>query len=1176
MSKPAYKAPEFSAEDFPEDIYLTAFLDIRAAVTRGQFLSGWDHYQRYGRSEIAAGKRPSPFHGGRPGITRSVLPPKIADEPVPQSPKPLTLSASKNAKPYTPPKISAPKPRPADAEFLESLYLAQNPDSAAAVARGDLASGLAHYLAEGRHQEAAGLRPSLGDDVYYAGVAPPGLHHEPDMSCFDIETYFLLYPDVRAGTKGNPQAGREHWLNHGRFEGRSGPGVAQYKNVVVTLDGVFQKPFGINIFGPFGATSGLGSAARNLVRAMAASGIPYALHPFDVTRGQPRITPDERQRAPNFRINLFLANADQMARVILLYPPGHFNDFYNIAMWAWELANFRGDWLNAFAPLDEVWTNSAFELESIGAIAPVPVNKIRLPVVLHEASAEEGRDLFGIPRDRLVFLTIFDAGSTAARKNPRLVAEAFRDAFAADENVFLVIKFHSASLDPSVTREITRALRGTENVLVVADRLTDRDMGLLQAACDCLVSAHRSEGYGLNIAEFMAAGKPVIATSYSGNLEFCDDTTCFPLAYKLREVEKITGPYFPYAIWAEPDRQNLMAQMRLVNDNQPEAWKRGKIAAAKLRAEFSLAAIGRNIMARLRHIGLTEEKPKFIPWLGRARGLAAPSILGPLPVEARRAVAALGAQRPVISFIVPVYNVRAAFLAACIESVRAQTYPFWELCLCDDASTDPETQAVLTRYQGIDPRIRIRRLAKNLGISGASNKAVEMASGEFVAMLDNDDLITPDCLMEIVRAVLQNPEIDVIYTDEDKIDEQGRLIDTYFKPDYSPEHLESVMYILHMLVVRKKLFLELDGFRHEFAGAQDYDLMLRLTRHTQHVHHIAKSLYHWRAIAGSAAAIVDAKPWALEAGLRAITEHARALHGPKTRVEKGLLPGTFRVRRDIAGPPRISLLILTNNGKISLPGRGRFCMVDNFVDSILRRTGYKNYEIVVVDNGKLSKAQIARFQKLGVRVENYPGSVTPFNYAAKANFALRVCRTDLLVLLNDDMEVADPGWLEALVELAADPEIGGVGARLLHADGTLQHAGVVLGVNGGASHVYHSYPRDFIGYNGFTHVIRNYAAVTGACFATRKSVVTLAGGFDENFAMDFNDIDLCLRLQEAGYRIVYTPFCELFHFEGASAPRTYQNPEERRRFIARWARYMENDPYFNPNFSKTRFDFTVV
>jgi GT2 family glycosyltransferase len=754
--------------------------------------------------------------------------------------------------------------------------------------------------------------------------------------------------------------------------------------------------------------------------------------------------------------------------------------------------------------------------------------------------------------------------------------DAFREAFPADENVFLVIKFHSTSVEPAITRQLTQSLRGADNVLVISDLLSDSDMALLRAACDCFVSAHRSEGFGLNIAEFMALGKPVIATAYSGNMEFFDETVGYPIDYSLTEVKVQAGPYMPFYVWADPDKASLVKQFRRVYENQDEAWARGQAAARRMREDFSAARIGQEIRRRMHVAGLAAELPPYLAWIGKTRTLTGPAPVAALTGEQRQAILALGMRRPVISLIVPVYNVPARYLDACIASVQAQSYPFWELCLCDDASTDEGTLAVLAQLQGTDPRIRIRHMAANGGISAASNAAVEMSTGEFIAMLDNDDMLEPDALLEIARALFHDEKIDVIYTDEDKIDQDGRLIDTYFKPDFSPEHLESVMYVLHMLVVRKTLFLELGGFREAYSGAQDYDLMLRLSRLTPRIHHIPKALYHWRALPGSAAAVVDAKPYALKAGFRALEDHVALRHGKHAWVEDGLLPGTFRVRRHLLGTPRVSILILTNNGTLDLPGRPRFQMVDNLVDSILRRTGYRNFEIVVVDNSKLSLAQKERFASLGVRVENYPGPVVPFNYAAKANFALRVCRTEHLVMLNDDMEVINEDWLTSLVELSQEPEIGAVGGRLLHADGSIQHVGCVIGVNGGSAHVYHSFPNTHVGYNGFTHLIRNYSAVTGACFATRKSVVAQVGGFDESFAVDFNDTDLCLRIIESGYRVAYTPYCQLFHFEGASAQRTKQNAEEHRRFVSRWARYMENDPYFNPNFARNRFDFTVA
>ncbi len=1165
---------EFDAENFPEELYLLAFGDVRQAVVDGHFGSGFQHYTAFGRAEIEAGRRHSPFKGGPPGLLQSVLPPADTTTPVPPSPPPLQMPSSGAATAYTPPDHGVAQ-GPDSARFSEALYLALNPDVAALVADGRVASGHAHWLAQGRAQERAGQRPSLLDDALYAGMPPPGTGCEVDTESFDAESYLVLYPDVQLALGNDAAAARHHWAHHGRFEGRVGSGVAPYKSWRFDAAAMLAKPFGINVFGPFAAVSGLGTAARGLLRAIESMGAPFELHAFDVSRGAPRITPDERVRRPTYRCNLILANADQIAQLTSLYPDGHFDDAYNIAVWAWELAAFRPDWYISFAPLDEVWTNSAFELASIGAIAPIPVHKIPLPVEVAAADAAAGRALFGLPSDRLVFLTAFDVGSTSARKNPAMAIDAFREAFADDENVFLVIKFHSTSVEPAITRQLTRALRGAENVLVIADQLSEDDMALLRAACDVLVSAHRSEGFGLNIAEFMALGKPVIATNYSGNLEFFDAGVGFPVEYALAEVEAQAGPYLPHYVWADPDRASLVAQFRAVHDNQPGAWARGALAARRMAAAFSAEHIGLQIRARLHAIGLPDPQPKLLGWAGRMRGMVGQAPLAQMDAGQRQAIAALGQQRPTISLIVPVHNVAAAWLQACVLSVIAQTYPFWELCLCDDASTDEGTLAVLARLQGIDPRIRIRRAPRNLGIAGASNLCAEMATGPFVAMLDNDDTLHPDALLDVARALSDDPEIDVIYTDEDKIDEQGRLIDTYHKPDWSPEHLESVMYVLHMLVVRKRLFLQVGGFRDAYSGAQDYDLMLRLSRRTQRIHHIARALYHWRAVEGSAAAMVDAKPYALQAGKRALQDHVGEKHADRAWVEDGLLPGTFRVRRRLLGQPRVSLLILTNNDTLEMPGRGTFHMVDNFVDSILRRTGYRNYEIVVVDNGRLSAEQAARFRGLGVRVEDYAGSVVPFNYAAKANFALRMCRTEQLAILNDDMEVIGEDWLSSLLELSQDPEIGAVGGRLLHADGTIQHVGCVIGINGGSAHVYHSFPGEHVGYNGFTHLIRNYSAVTGACFATRKSVMAQVGGFDESFAIDFNDIDLCLRIIENGYRVVYTPYCSLFHFEGASARRVTQNVDERRRFTSRWARYMENDPYFNPNFSRTRFDFTV-
>ncbi|MEJ7606723.1 MAG: glycosyltransferase [Bryobacteraceae bacterium] len=442
-----------------------------------------------------------------------------------------------------------------------------------------------------------------------------------------------------------------------------------------------------------------------------------------------------------------------------------------------------------------------------------------------------------------------------------------------------------------------------------------------------------------------------------------------------------------------------------------------------------------------------------------------------------------------------------------------------------------------------------------------------------IALLDNDDELSPDALFEVVKALNEDREVDFLYSDEDKIAEDGTYCDHYFKPDWSPDHLHSVMYLLHLLVFQKDIFYEAGGFRTDYSGAQDYDLSLRLSRKSKKIHHIAKILYHWRKIASSAASAVDAKPEALSAAGEALASHIR-----DSAIEADVLPGkfmgSFRVKHRIGGSPRVTLCITTNDGDADVPERGGSTL-SHFVRSIVERTDYSNYELLIVDNRNLSAATRKNLADVEYRLVSYTGSQKPFNFARKANFAFSQIRTEHLVLLNDDLEVIGPEWLSALLEFSQQKQIGAVGGKLLFPDDTIQHAGVVLGVNGSAAHVYHKYPRDFIGYNGFTHLIRNYSAVTGACMATRREVIERTGGFDEKLALDFNDIAFCLAALQRGYRNVYTPYCELYHFESVTAKRTSQDPGELEHFLRVWSRFVERDPYYNPNLTRYGADFSA-
>ncbi|MGH9667257.1 MAG: glycosyltransferase family 2 protein, partial [Bryobacteraceae bacterium] len=529
---------------------------------------------------------------------------------------------------------------------------------------------------------------------------------------------------------------------------------------------------------------------------------------------------------------------------------------------------------------------------------------------------------------------------------------------------------------------------------------------------------------------------------------------------------------------------------------------------------------------------------------------------------------------PVVSVISPVYNVAGPHLRRCIESVRAQWYPFWDLCLCDDGSTNPETLAVLESYRGLDPRIKIVRSNRNEGIAAASNRAAEISTGEYLAMLDDDDEITPDALFEVAKVVHSNPEVEFLYTDEDKIAEDGHLIDHYCKPDWSPEHLLSVMYVLHLLVMQKALFYSVGGFRPQFSGAQDYDLALRASTQARSVCHIPKILYHWRTVAGSAAEVVDAKPAALAAGRRALEDHV-AQNGIDADVEEGLLPGLFHVRNRIRGNPLASLCILAGGRLARVEGRGTVDLLANFVTSIVQRTEYPNYEIVVVDDGTLSEDTHRALRGMPHRIEHFTPAEGPFNFSRKANFAFRQARGHHILLLNDDLEAISPEWLTAMLEPLQQRAVGVVGAKLLFPDERLQHVGVVLGVNGGASHVYHGYPANLVGYNAFTHVVRNYSAVTAACLATRADVIEATGGFDEQLGIDYNDIDFCLSAIRRGFRIVYTPYAELYHFEGTSIARQAANARDTMRFQLRWREYARDDHYYNPNLTRNALDFSI-
>jgi GT2 family glycosyltransferase len=521
--------------------------------------------------------------------------------------------------------------------------------------------------------------------------------------------------------------------------------------------------------------------------------------------------------------------------------------------------------------------------------------------------------------------------------------------------------------------------------------------------------------------------------------------------------------------------------------------------------------------------------------------------LTPDAATALRQIAGAFEHRPTISLAMPVYNTDPDVLEAAVDSVKSQLYPHWQLCIVDDASTRQETVETLRVIGHAEPRIVVQRNDTNQGIAETSNAALALCTGDFVGLLDHDDTLVPEALFEVVALVNQFPDLDYIYSDEDKLDLDGNRGVPFFKPSWSPDLHLCVNYVTHFAVYRRSVLDACGGFRPGVEGSQDYDLSLRVSEITARIGHIAKPLYQWRMVEGSASLAHDAKPYALESARRAIGD-AMERRGWGRRVDEGMVAGTWRPRFPIIGRPLVSILIPTRNGRE---------LLERCLTTLRERTTYERYELVIIDNGSDDPDTLTYLDHLDARVVRYPYR---FNYARQMNIAAMAASGDLILFLNNDMSVRDGDWLEAMVEHAQRPEVGGVGARLLFPSGRVQHEGVFVGFGGGsAGNV------DFGDYFGLGRMIRNCSAVTAACMMTRPSTFFAVGGFDERLRVAFNDVDLCLRIRQRGYRIVYTPYAELEHAESAS--RGALHPEEDERFfVRRWgAPETLRDPFYNPN-----------
>ena len=554
--------------------------------------------------------------------------------------------------------------------------------------------------------------------------------------------------------------------------------------------------------------------------------------------------------------------------------------------------------------------------------------------------------------------------------------------------------------------------------------------------------------------------------------------------------------------------------------------------------------------------------------------------------------------RPVrISILVPLYNTPDGFLREMLDSVLAQTYENWELCLADGSDAEHKyvgdicqeyiekdraylaaKEHVTNVSENTQSRLEYHKLAKNGGIAENTNACYEMATGEYVGLFDHDDILHPSALFAYVKAINEQGA-DYLYCDETtfKSGDINRMLTMHFKPDYAPDNLRANNYICHFSVFSKNLMEGTELFRTKFDGSQDHDMILRLTDRAQKIVHIPRLLYYWRSHEGSVASGIDAKPYAIQAAKGAVSEHLKAHGFENFKIESTRAFETiFRIRYQIIGNPKISIIIANKDHREDL---------QRCISSILEKSTYDNYEIIVVENNSTEKETFSYYKELEgekqVKLVTYKGG---FNYSAINNLGVKHAAGDYILLLNNDTEVISVNWLEELLMYAQREDVGAAGAKLYYADKTIQHAGVVIGLGAHrtAGHTHYKQPRQNLGYMGRLCYAQNVSAVTGACLMVKKAVYEAAGGLDESFAVSLNDVDFCLKLRGMGLLNVFTPFAELYHYESASrglddkGEKAERYNAESERFRSKWQEALEaGDPYYNPNFSLDRSDFSL-
>jgi GT2 family glycosyltransferase/glycosyltransferase involved in cell wall biosynthesis len=920
-------------------------------------------------------------------------------------------------------------------------------------------------------------------------------------------------------------------------------------------------PFGVNLAGFHESEKGVGEAVRCVERALRAATVPYVCNNLPDAGSVNGIQRGHFSKTNPFAVNLVCLGPEQMNEFALSFGTRWFAGRWNVGVWNWELSRFPVEWTPAFEFFDEIWAPSRFTQAAIAASSPIPVRHVPYAISLGAATGAQ-RDAYGIPSEAFVFLCAFDYQSIFERKNPLAAVRAFQRAFGKRQDVVLVLK--TAHREGQRSEALLRAETDRwPNVIHLPRVLSRAEMSNLLQVCDALVSLHRSEGFGLHLAEAMSLGKPVIATDYSANVDFMTAENSLAVKFRLIEIADDHGPYRRGQVWAEPDIDHAAEQMRRATDRN-FAKLVGNRARQTIEEQFSPEHVGRLITDALQELqrhpprvdcrrlhlpaAALAARPVYRWWWQGTRGR-----FGPVPVARIRSI------KRALQRCVPCEEsacrrwLHSLCLGASLPTLRRLRQQLqWQ-------ALDAGGQVPAWRYRRWTARHEQIHAALNLEsvprIVTAPLGRLHEENGDFIALLHPGDRLAPNALAEVQRTLVGNPNADLLYSDEDEIDSSGIRCRPRFKPDWSPEFLLGTNYVGGLLVLRRDLLRRIGPVKSE------YDLVLRASERAGQIVHIAKILCHRKAFA------------AVDHDLEALRTHLQR-RGLDADVSPRPRAGTFQVRFRRPCPATVSVII---------PNKDHAAMLEQCLSACLSRR-CPAIEILIAENGSRETRTFDLYRRLeepgGIRLLRWD---RPFNYSAINNWAARQARGELLLFLNNDVEALHPDWLNRLTEWLLLPGVSIVGAKLLYRDGTLQHAGVAVGVRGVAGHTCQYLPANAPGYLHRLQIPHNVSAVTGACLLIKRDIFDELGGFDEDFQLSYGDIDLCLRALKAGYRNVWTPDAVLIHHESKTrgeddtAGRWQRLQSEIERFRQRWAEWLTTgDPYVGPHFRRDRTDFCLT